>query len=368
MKTISTWNNRSIWIAIALFLTLVAAGSRGVLADPGAAELVREAAAICRQVPDGKAEVGKSDARPEYDRIIASVNRSMLADLQAISKSDAYPKLERRLAAILCRRIEHPEEFAKIQPYLTPVRNEYERLGPPRASMRWRVPIRLRPIDDPDLLAPRLRVIVEQNRKLYDELLSAFLQMQEELKRLPDGDAESLKRIERRFHEQVRTIGKQYQAKDSDVAALAGAIAYPSADYDPKYAPAWEEALCRSRSPDLKWQLMEVVAALRVPDSAPIVASQLRLGLQTGDRKLSGSSLCFFFFSDPTETLVDELHDCLQELPAPERAKAEQEMRNYVSGTPRWQRFLSNLKSDPKWASKVAPLVGGTDTATAPGG
>lgn len=51
MKRISPWNSNSTGIAIALFVAVLAVRSRGVSADPGAADLVREAAAICRQVP-----------------------------------------------------------------------------------------------------------------------------------------------------------------------------------------------------------------------------------------------------------------------------------------------------------------------------
>ncbi|MGQ9652050.1 MAG: hypothetical protein ACUVXJ_18265 [Phycisphaerae bacterium] len=220
MKSISARSNQTVWLAVAFCFALGAAGSRGVLADPGAAELVREAAAIAREVPTEKATVGKSDVWPEYNRLVHQLNRSMLSDLKTISNSEEHTKLEKRIAQILCRRIEHPEEFEKVEPFLTPVESPTARLCTPLASGRPRRSIGRKPIDDPDLFAPELRAAIEKNRKLYDELRAAALQMWEKIGALPNGDEASLVKLYDDFDRHVEELKRQYGVQPGQAVGL----------------------------------------------------------------------------------------------------------------------------------------------------
>lgn len=295
----------------------------------------------------------------------------MLSDLKRISDSEEHTRPERRIAQILCRRIEHPEEFEKVEPFLTPVESPTARLSAPLADGRPDERIGGKPIEDPDLFHPELRYTIEKNRELYDELRAAALQMWEKISDLPDGDETGLRRLYEDFDQHAEQLKRQYRVQPGQAHGLELACGGPihSPRLDPKYLLAWEEALCRASSPEMKASLLYVVRSFsrndfdrttrsfRGSDSVPVVAACLLAASKAGDRRILVASLTFLLMVEPTETAVDAISTALDELQGWIRSSAEREVQLAVSRSPRWQTFLRRMKADPKWSAKADRLL-----------
>lgn len=365
MKSIPRFGNQSFWMAVAL----LAGGLRIAWANSSAEEVVHQAVAICCQAPTGKAVADRPNAWPDFDKLIAGLSKSMLPDLRAIASSETHTKLERRVAQVLCRRIEHPEEFQKVEPFLTPVENPTGRIYGPLASGKRRPSIALKPIDDPELLAPQVRAAIERNGKLYEDLRTEALRIRQRINSLPDGDMPSLNQIYADLDTRIAELKRQYHVEPGQTLELVFACGDPRQrpPMDPKYLPAWEEAVTRASSPEMKANLLQVVRSFRSRDSVPVVAACLSTASKSGDEGILWASLAFLLEVEPTETAVDEISTALDELQGWMRSSAEQQVRSAVSRSPRWQTFLQQMKADPKWSAKADRLLRQTASTTAPG-
>ncbi len=329
--------------------------------------IIKKAASLCRTQPeDVYAKPGELSDKSQYLELIEPVlnrGRAFLPMLQELAASRIMDRFESRLIEILIRRIEHPEQFEKVAPYFTPdPRDPMSKLltDPHLWEILSYQAVELKPIQL-ELMHESVRKVAAENSNAYQEVKKAVFEMLEEARRNPRAGHEMYKRLFDNFGCRLLEIEKEYKLCYSELCTLRQATGLREGSLPPmddQYLMAWEEAMIRPVSWEMKHHFLKVVLHLDNEASLPSLGQVLRLAAfslpqKSVRRGAIYENIIYFILESimnhqPNVQALRELSDSIRLTDGKSKEKLQLKIGSRINARKPWQDFLSQTESDTK--------------------
>ena len=347
--------------SVAVFISVASVRAAGKEPEADSATIIRKTALYLQQtLPPMEYNPADSDVYLSLIKPLISRGNAASSELRALKLSGNLSPFETRVVEMLIARIEHPERFEKVSPYLIPQINPWPELimalsrypedSPGTADFR---------VLDLDLMHPKVREAVAKYPKVFTLAKEAYNELLADAttsrKARDYGAMERNVIVLKEKLTKARQEGNFLYSEDPDyyvVIIAAEAVLNKNPDLDPDYLLAWEEGMLRPIPWVLKCSFVTLLADLNNPATAPSFGVVLRQALEAlnNDTKKEYSEFISMeamraLIRFPSKEAAIELSETIRLMPL-ERKKFIFRIGLQLSESEAWQKFL-NLTPDP---------------------
>jgi hypothetical protein len=287
--------------------------------------------------------------------------RDVAIVLRNLGTSGELEPFESRLAQILAARVENPEVFEKVAPYLVPDEKDPMKkliptthLATARPSSSWD----LKPISL-DLMSPRVRQLVEKYSKAFNEIEVAARKMEKSSLSAREGNVEVYQQLKQDFGKQILAIKNNYNISYADINTLVSAAGPRDRTLPPldaKFLLAWEEAMLRPLPWEMRRLFAEIVIKFEDPSSVSSLGELLRQAVDADQQDIILLILDALMKPAPTKMRCLELSKTVDTAKGAKKSMTQHFIGGRIERLKPWQDFLKQLEAEPDWKPHIDRL------------